>query len=61
MVHGKRYRAAAELGEAHQGEQERALADAVSPQHREAAPLGHLEADVVEHHGFAVSGADVVE
>src|SRR6185437_12966133 len=32
--------AAAKLGEAHQGEEQRAFADAVAPEHGEAAALG---------------------
>ncbi len=34
-----------------------AYADAVAAEHRQAAVLGNLERNVVEHHGFPVAGA----
>ena len=50
-------RAALQAGVAHDGQQQRGLADAVAAEHGEAAVARQLERDVVEHHGVAVARA----
>src|SRR6266705_4575133 len=46
---------------AHDGREERGLADAVPTQYRKGAALRQLERDVFEDHGFAVTGAHVAQ
>ena len=46
---------------AHDGGEQRGLADAVAAEHRERAALGQLEVDVLEHHRLAVAGAHACE
>src|SRR5207245_6502522 len=53
--------AAADAGEAHDGEEERRLADAVASEHGEAAAVRDIERDAVEHDGVTITGAHVVE
>src|SRR5262249_34844664 len=53
--------AATDTGEAHDGEKERRLTDAVAPEHGKAAAVRHGERDAVEHDGVAVTGAHVVK
>ena len=52
-------RTAADARETHDGEEQRAFADAIAAEDREAAVFGNLERDIVEHDGVAVAGAQV--
>ena len=54
-----RDRAAPHAGEAHDRQQQRRLADAVAPEHGQAALLGNLERHAVEHDRVAIAGAHV--
>src|SRR5262249_56513252 len=53
--------AAADAGEAHDGEKERRLADAVASEQGQAAAVADSERDAVEDDGIAVTGAHVVD
>ena len=50
-----------DLRVAHNGEEERRLADTVPAEHREAGAFGKRQRYAVEHHGGAVAGAHIVE
>ena len=54
-----RDRAAADVRVAHDGQEERGLADPVAPEHRQTASLGEIERHVVEHDRLAVAGSHV--
>ena len=51
--------AGAQLRVAHDGEQQRRLADAVAAEHREAAVLRQFQRNAVQHHGVAIAGGHV--
>ena len=57
----KQHLAGVQRGVAHDGREQRGLADAVAPDHADAFARREREIDVLEHDGLAVAGRDALE